>query len=194
MNQDADDSGAGKGSTSWTQWIYDKLHQSPHIHELRRPHMQRKREDELRLQKNQPDEEFQRAGPDSVMETPDDLAALVGGHLDTVSFVMDYVEFRINYSVLRCVTRPIVRVDAGEYRFPDLGSRDALCQLIDAIVAAAELHEDRVELRTSSGHTLVLPLDEESRRLPDGFVDPEAVHLVPADDHGRLIISRMLIW
>ena len=46
------------------------------------------------------------------------LAALRGGHLDTVSFVLDYVEFRINYNVLRTLATPVVerievRTDAG---------------------------------------------------------------------------------
>jgi hypothetical protein len=36
------------------------------------------------------------------------LSVLVGGHLDTVSFVMDYVEFRIGYSVVRALHPPAV--------------------------------------------------------------------------------------
>jgi hypothetical protein len=35
----------------------------------------------------------------------DALAVLRGRHLDTVSFVMDYVEFRIGYNALRALTR-----------------------------------------------------------------------------------------
>lgn len=31
------------------------------------------------------------------------LAILKGGHLDTVSFVMGYVEFRINYNIFRAL-------------------------------------------------------------------------------------------
>ena len=34
------------------------------------------------------------------MDANEALGALRGGHLDTVAFVMDYVEFRINYDVV----------------------------------------------------------------------------------------------
>jgi hypothetical protein len=122
-------------------------------------------------------------------------APLVGGHLDTVSFVMDYVEFRVNYNILRCMTGPIVRLDSGEYRFPERGSRDALCELIDTVVTVAELHDaDRIELRTSKGQTLLLPLDTESMTpAPEGLF-LEAVHLVPADRSGRPLGDQMRIW
>jgi hypothetical protein len=43
------------------------------------------------------------------MVREDALTPLLRGDLDTVSFVRDYVEFRIDYNVLRCMTGPIVR-------------------------------------------------------------------------------------
>ena len=66
------------------------------------------------------------------MEAHDALRRLVGGDLDTVSFVRDYVEFRVDYNVLRALTPPQIRLPDGQsHRFPDAGSRDALCALID---------------------------------------------------------------
>jgi hypothetical protein len=44
----------------------------------------------------------------------DPLALLLRGDLDTVSFVRDYVEFRIDYNVLRCMTDPIVQAGGNE--------------------------------------------------------------------------------
>jgi hypothetical protein len=125
-----------------------------------------------------------------------DLTPLVGGHLDTVSFVMNYfVEFRIDDNVLRCMTLPIVISDGKAYRFPGPGSRDALCALIDTTIEAAEIHEgDRLELRTDAGHILRLPLDEASRKRERGFVLPQAVHFVPADESGLPQVSAMVAW
>jgi len=71
---------------------------------------------------------------DASVEGEATLAPLVEGDLDTVAFVRDYVEVRINYNVVRCMTGPIVRTPSREYRFPEPGSRDALCGLSDGIV------------------------------------------------------------
>lgn len=123
-----------------------------------------------------------------------DLVPLLRGDLDTVSFVRDYVELRVDYNIVRCMTGPIVRVADGEVRFPDPGSRDALCGLIGSDVISAQVNDDAIELVMSSGPTLVLPLDLASRALSDGRVIPEAVHLVPADPRGELDVGRMIIW
>ena len=64
------------------------------------------------------------------MEGNKALAALRGGHLDTVSFVMDYVEFRIDDNV----------------------------RLIDTTVVSAAEVEGRIEVRTHAGHVLAIPL------------------------------------
>jgi hypothetical protein len=122
------------------------------------------------------------------------LEPLKHGDVDTVSFVRDYVELRIDYSIVRCMTGPIVRTASGDFRFPEPGSRDALCGLIDRVVKEVEVRDDAIELHMDSGETLVLPLDQKSRTLPDGGVLPEAVHFVPADERGRLDAARMAVW
>lgn len=129
------------------------------------------------------------------MPDPSYLEGLVGGHLDTVSFVMDYVEFRIDYSILRALTNPIVQLADGQVsRFPEPGSRDALCRLVDStVIAAAEKGERaaddlRIEIETDARHTLVIPLDSHSLRGVEG------AHLVPADERGHLDVPKMAIW
>jgi hypothetical protein len=78
---------------------------------------------------------------------------------------MDYVEFRIDYNILRALNPPRVELhDGTAASFPEPGSRDALCQLIDTEVAQA-----RVDF-------------------------PESAHLVPADDRGDLLVDEMHIW
>lgn len=120
---------------------------------------------------------------------------MLRGHLDTVSFVMDYVEFRIDYNVLRVMTGPIVELaDGRRGRFPEGGSRDLLCDLIDSeVVAADEIGHDsspdhRIEVRTREGHLLIVPLDLVSM---GGY---EGAHLVPADATGRLDGAGMVVW
>ena len=51
------------------------------------------------------------------------------------------------------------------------------------------MHEgDRIEIRTAENQTLIVPLDEASRR------GPEAAHLVPLDERGRADVPDMTIW
>ena len=124
-----------------------------------------------------------------VLSGDDALAILMGGHLDTVSFVMDYVEFRIGYSILRAHVGPRVELHNGATaQFPKPGSRDALCRLIDSEVVSAREAEDRMrlEVRTSKEDLLVI----------DGstYGYPEFAQLVPADERGRLVVEHMYSW
>jgi hypothetical protein len=66
--------------------------------------------------------------------------------------------------------------------------------LIDGVVEKVEITEGAIQLRMSSGESLICPLDQRSRTLEDGSVLPEAVHFVPADRNGRLDGSRKAIW
>jgi hypothetical protein len=125
------------------------------------------------------------------VEVDDGLGRLIGGHLDTVSFVMDYVEFRIDYNVLRALNPPRVTLDDGTTAsFPEPGSRDALCQLIDTEVVEARIvrgdDAPRIEVRTSRGDLLSISLDDAD--------SPESAHLVPANEQGDLLVEDMYIW
>jgi hypothetical protein len=117
------------------------------------------------------------------------VSDLVGEQFTVVAFVMDYVEFHLNGPVLRSLTNPVVQTEAGRVQFPAPGSRDALCTLIGSTVEVASVHErDRIEIRTAENQTLIVPLDEASRR------GPEAAHLVPLDETGRADVPDMTIW
>lgn len=116
-------------------------------------------------------------------------ASLVGDELNIVAFVMDYVEFHFNGPILRALTGPIVEQGGIRMRFPEPGSRDALCALIGTDVESVNIREgDRIELRTNRDQTLTIPLDADSR------VGVEAAHFVPADEAGRLQVAAMLVW
>jgi hypothetical protein len=122
-----------------------------------------------------------------------DLARLVGGRLGTVSFVVGYVEFRIDYNILRALTPPRVTVGSASFSFPEVDSRDALCELIDSTITAADEigaagePSWRIELVNDRGHILTIPLGEDDSSY-------EHAHLVPADKSGRLVVEEMSVW
>lgn len=119
----------------------------------------------------------------------DDPTGLVGEELNTVAFVMDYVEFQFNGPVLRALTNPIVQATGSLTRFPEAGSRDALCSLIGLEVVAVQIRkDDRIDVVMDGGRVLTIPLDAKSR------VGAEALHFVPAAKNGTLRVADMLIW
>lgn len=116
-------------------------------------------------------------------------SGLVGAELNTVAFVMDYVEFKFNGPTLRALTNPIIEKGELRLQFPEPGSRDALCALIGSEVVAVTIRdEDRIELVFGDERRLRVPLDRESR------AGVEAAHYVPSAPDGTLRLADMLIW
>jgi len=108
---------------------------------------------------------------------------LVGEELNSVSFVMDYVEFGFNGPVLRVMTNVEVSKDGQKATFPHGGSRDALARAIGTSVQRISI-EPSTEMRISlsDGSVLRIPL------VCDESTGPEAVHFVPDDG------ETMSIW
>jgi len=97
------------------------------------------------------------------------LSSLTGEQLSAVIFVADYVQFDFNGPVLSAFAHPIVEVNGVRYRFPDQGSRDALCSLIQAFVATAGSQDDRsIDVTFDSGAHLSISL------VPGSYDGPEA--------------------
>src|SRR4029077_15383684 len=71
-----------------------------------------------------------------------DPAGLVGEQLKTVAFVMNLVGVKFNGPVVRALTNPIVESDGLRLRYPESGSRDALCSLIGSEVEAVTVNDD----------------------------------------------------
>jgi hypothetical protein len=102
---------------------------------------------------------------------------------------MNYVEFRIGYSILRAHAAPRVELhDGTTAQFPEPGYRDALCRLIDSDVVSAYEAADgmRLEVRTSKRDLIII----DGQRFPH----PEFAQLVPAGERGELLVSDMYIW
>jgi hypothetical protein len=116
---------------------------------------------------------------------PEGPISLVGEELNTVAFVMDYVEFHFNGPRLRALTDPRVQIGLRTWVFPGPGSRDALCALIGRTVQAVSLHLDEHLVLRFPEAILTVPLDEGSRH------GPEAAHFHAPRDDGA---DSMWIW
>ena len=99
---------------------------------------------------------------------------LVGMEVSGISFVRDYVEIHFDGPILRCISNLTLESEEWQFTFPESGSRDSLCQLINQTIESIDLDENTMlKAKFSGGYELVVPLDQESRR------GPEAMHFVP---------------
>lgn len=118
----------------------------------------------------------------------DDPTGLVGEELNTVAFVMDYVEFYFNGPKLTALTNPRVQIGSQTWIFPHPGSRDSLCTLIGRTVQALSVKTDEHILLDFGEATLTIPLDENSLH------GPEAAHFFPVNKDGSPRLEGMMIW
>lgn len=114
---------------------------------------------------------------------------LVGGELDTVSFVRDFVELRIDYSIVRLLTSPSGLLAGMAWQLTDATGADSLRRFIGLVVVSADFDEDD-HIRLSFGEDAYI---EASLRSEDRS-GPEALHLMPADDKGQVSTTNMWIW
>ncbi len=103
------------------------------------------------------------------------LDMIVGEFMDSVSFVMDYINLSFCGGVLTTHTYPEVTLESGILRLADSGYRDALCALIGAKVESVDLRPGEV-LR-------ILFQDQRAISIsmrPDDAVGPEYVEFTSA--------------
>lgn len=106
-----------------------------------------------------------------------------------VSFVRDYLELRIDYSILRALTPPTGIAEGVRWQFSEDGSADLLRTYIGKTVSAVELVEgERISLFFNSGDRIDVSLREDDR------VGPESAHFVPALADGRLDTASLWVW
>jgi hypothetical protein len=98
--------------------------------------------------------------PEMTPEGADIFQVLQGEQLNIVAFVMDYVEIHFNGPLLRAYSGPVAITKSGRHRFPELGSRDALCSLIGQDVAQIEFEEEKgLSLTFESGDQMLILFD-----------------------------------
>jgi hypothetical protein len=106
------------------------------------------------------------------MVTP--LEMIVGEPVNGVAFVMDYVELHFNGPILRFISEPTVRCGDRAYTFPEIGSRDALCQLIGDRPTGFEVHpNEELIVLMAGGCSVTVPIS--SSASPSG----ESLHFLP---------------
>ncbi len=92
--------------------------------------------------------------PDSVPSLPE----LSGKQLSSVRFLSESVELNFSEAVVVTTDNPVVTNGLQRFRYPDAGSRDALCGLIGASVEAARtVPGERLELRFAHDRQLIVP-------------------------------------
>jgi hypothetical protein len=69
----------------------------------------------------------------------DVLQVIVGKRLTSVEFVHDYVQLRLDGSLLNAVTQPSVEINGRSLHWGDVGFRDELCNRIGKSVALARI-------------------------------------------------------
>ena len=113
-----------------------------------------------------------------------ELDDLIGAEVGSVAFVRDYVEINFDGPIVRSLSSPIINVGGADFRFPDAGSRDALCELIGTSLEGVHESDAEIVLRFDAA-TLVIP--------KQGDTGAEIAHFVPFAE-GRLMVEQMLIW
>jgi hypothetical protein len=128
------------------------------------------------------------------MEPPiRDVADLVGESVSSIWFVMDYVRIEFNGPYLTAYAAPVIATPEKTYRFPEPGSRDALCELIEQTVAFAEVDDEvGITLATTDGWRLFVPFVAEVGAYPEA--GQEAAEFmgnpVPQDS----VTSSLSVW
>lgn len=98
---------------------------------------------------------------------------LAGETVSSISFVMDYFEIIFNNAILRCLGEVEVSGGNKRTRFPEIGSRDHLCELIGKEVDRIDLKDGQYcKLYTTDGWMVSINLKESKN-------NPEAMHFVP---------------
>lgn len=110
------------------------------------------------------------------------LASLIGEELSAVIFVADYILFDFNGARLTVFSRPVVEVRGHRERFPEHGSRDALCALIQQEVSGASARDgDSIEIIFRSGAHLLISVK------PGTYDGPEAATFSHPSAQGLLV-------
>ena len=110
------------------------------------------------------------------------LSSLIGEQLSAVIFVVDYLQFDFNGSRLTVFSRPVVEIRGHRERFPEHGSRDALCSLIQQEVTGASARDgDSIEIIFRSGAHLLISVK------PGTYDGPEAATFSHPNAPGLLV-------
>lgn len=93
-----------------------------------------------------------------ITPSPEPLPNLTGRRVTSVRFTMSGVELDFGGVAMMVSGTVSVSTPGGRYTYPDSGSRDALCALLDTrVVRVRAIAGDRIEILNDNGDTLVVP-------------------------------------
>jgi len=98
------------------------------------------------------------------------LSAIAGTTLESVTFVMDYVQFQFGPARLTAYTFPQVGLSARCWTAKDEGWRDSLCARIGVRVRGASCSGKGLEFDFEDGATITISLRDEDYRGPEAFM------------------------
>jgi hypothetical protein len=97
------------------------------------------------------------------------LNKTVGEALESVTFVMDYVQLQLYAAQLTAYTLPKVELGGRCWTCEDDGWRDSLCARIGVVVRRASCSDQRLQLDFEDGVAITVSLEDEDYRGPEAF-------------------------
>ncbi len=108
--------------------------------------------------------------------------------LNSVVFVMDYVQFTFNGPILSAFVRPTIEVGGAVLRWRDWGYRDALCEQITHLIVETNVWKDGdLEMTFDTGAILRISLRAEDL---EGYNVESAMFSANRPDDKRWIVLR----
>lgn len=95
------------------------------------------------------------------------LRLLATKRLDSVVFVLDYIQLNFGNACLSILTDIRINDDRGVFEWNQDCSRDAICRRIGSVVVEAARAGDRIILRFQDGAQLSFSIAEEARSGPE---------------------------
>jgi hypothetical protein len=93
-----------------------------------------------------------------ITPSPAPLPNLTGRRVTAVRFTTSGVELDFGGLAMMVMGTTVISTPGGRYTYPDSGSRDALCALLDTrVVRVRAVAGDRIEILNDNGDTLVIP-------------------------------------
>jgi hypothetical protein len=93
-----------------------------------------------------------------ITPAPAPLPNLAGRRVTSVRFTTSGVELDFGGVSMMVVGTAAISTPGGRYTYPDTGSRDALCALLDTrVIRVRAVAGDRIEILNDNGDTLVIP-------------------------------------
>ena len=117
----------------------------------------------------------------SEMRNEEPFTSLLGNRLSSVEFVVnDYVQLRFDGPTLNAYSRPVVSAGGRDFRWGEVGYRDALC---DRVLA-------RIRVAWASPGEIVIEMDDGSRIT----VSNRAEDVVGAESAELSTNSGLWVW